>query len=57
MNLKSFVVLKMPRVMQSIMYFLQFKREKVCEKGTNKFFWKLAKNELDVTFLKKLAAY
>lgn len=57
MGLKSFKVLKMPRVLQSIMYFLRYKREDICEKGTNKFFWKKAKNFLNNEFLQRLMSY
>ena len=46
-RMAKYKVLKMPRVMQSIFYFLQYKREEICEKGTNKFFWKIAKNHLN----------
>ena len=40
--------------MQSIFYFLQYEREQVCEKGTNKFFWKKAKNYINEDFLIQL---
>lgn len=33
--------------MQSIFYFLQYKREQICERGTNKFFWKIAKTHFN----------
>jgi len=56
-TLKEFKVLKMPRVMQSIFYFLGYEREAVCEKNTNKFFWKKAKLLLDDEFLNRLANY
>lgn len=47
----------MPRVMQSIMYFLHFKRENICEDNTNKFFWKRAKNHIDAEFFHRIASY
>lgn len=56
-RLTKYKVLKMPRVMQSIFYFLGYEREKVCEKGTNKFFWKSAKLHLNADFFKRLAEH
>ena len=53
-RMAKYKVLKMPRVMQSIFYFLQYKREEICEKGTNKFFWKIAKNHLNAQFFERL---
>lgn len=57
MELKDFKVLKMPRVLQSVFYFLQYKREDICEKDTNKFFWKKAKHLLDDDFITRLVDY
>ena len=56
-KLKEFKVLKMPRVMQSLFYFLQYRREEICERGTNKFFWKKAKELLDDEFLNRLVFF
>jgi hypothetical protein len=56
-HLRDFKVLKMPRVMQSIMYLLKFSREDLCEKGTNKFFWKIAKNHFGDEFVGRLMSY
>jgi len=50
-ELKDFTVIKMPRVMQSLMYMLEYEREEICEKGTNKFFWKKAKNLINESFI------
>ena len=50
-------MLKMPRVMQSIMFFLHYKRDQICEKGTNKFFWKKAKNFIDKEFFNRIISY
>ena len=36
---------------------MQYRREDVCQEGTNKFFWKYAKRHLDHSFLERLAAY
>ena len=56
-NIKEFKVLKIPRVLQSIFYLLQYDRETICEKGTNKFFWKKAKHLVDDQFIHRLASY
>lgn len=57
LNLANFKVIKMPRVLQSVFYLLGYRREEICERGTNKFFWKKAKNLLDDEFLNRLAFY
>jgi hypothetical protein len=56
-TIKEFKVLKIPRVLQSIFYLLQYERDQICEKGTNKFFWKKAKNLVDDHFIHRLANY
>lgn len=56
-KLKKFKVLKMPRVFQSIMYLLEYEREQICEKGTNKFNWKKAKKLIDNDFITKMVNY
>lgn len=43
--------------MQSIFYFLKYEREDICEKNTNKFFWKKAKNFLNEKFIEKLVNF
>jgi hypothetical protein len=50
-------VLKMTRVLQSIFYLLRYKREQICQKGTNKFFWKIAKNHLNEEFIDRMLSY
>ena len=57
LNLKNFKVLKMPRVMQTLFYFLKYRREDVCEIGTNKFFWKRAKEQLNEEFVNRLVFF
>jgi hypothetical protein len=39
------------------MYFLKFEREELCEKRTNKFFWKIAKSHVNDEFIKRLGEY
>ena len=43
LELRMFNVIKMPRIMQSLFYFLDYDRTQICEKDTNKFYWKNAK--------------
>lgn len=43
--------------MQSLFYFLLYTREDICEKNTNKFFWKRAKMLLNDDFLDRLVDY
>ena len=57
LSLANATVLKMPRVLQSVYYLLQFKREDVCQTGTNKFFWKVAKKHFTEGFIEKVLAY
>lgn len=56
-DIKEYKVLKMPRVMQSLLYLMKYEREQVCEKDSNKFFWKIAKQYVNDEFLNKLDAY
>jgi hypothetical protein len=42
-NIHELTVLKMPKIIQCLMYLLGFKREQICEPKTNKLFWKIAK--------------
>ncbi len=57
LGLTKFKVLKMTRTIQSAFYFLGYKREDICEKGTNKLFWKIAKTHFDDEFLKRIMTY
>lgn len=57
LSLAKATVLKHPRVLQSVFYLLQFKREEVCQPGSNKFFWKQAKKHFNELFIEKLVAY
>jgi len=56
---RDFTVIKYPRVLQSLFYFLSIERESICEPRTNKLKWKLAKSQIDPesTLIEKLAAY
>ena len=56
-DIKEYKVLKMPRVMQSLFYMLKYEREPICEKDSNKFFWKKAKQFINDEFLQRLEQY
>jgi len=57
LELKDFNVIKMPRVLQSLFYLLEYDRDDICEKGTNKFFWKKAKTLINDDFINRLINY
>lgn len=57
MELKQFNVIKMGRVLQSLLYLLGYERERICEKNSNKFFWKYAKQYIDENFVNRLIGY
>lgn len=57
LELKDTSVVKMRRILQSVFYLLQYKREDVCINGTNKLFWKVAQKLLDDSFIDKLVSY
>ena len=42
-NIHSFRVMKMPHIIQSLLFLVGVEREQVCEPGTNKLSWKKAK--------------
>ena len=50
-------VLKQGRIVQSVFYMLGYERENVCERMTNKLWWKIAKKHITEEFLKKLMNY
>ena len=43
MDIVKMTVLKMPKILQCVMYLLGFEREQICEPKTNKLYWKVAK--------------
>ena len=40
-------VIKMPKIIQALMFLLRLPREEICEPGSNKLFWKKAKRFFD----------
>lgn len=47
----------MPRVFQSLLYMLSYKREDLCERDTNKIDWKKARNFINEDFFKLIGQY
>jgi len=56
-DLKQFKVIKFGKFMQALLYFLGYPKDEVVEPGTQKFFWKTAKNYLNEDFLDKMEKY
>lgn len=50
-------MIKFSRFFQSFFYFLGYSREEVCEEGTNKLFWKIAKNKLNDGIFERMKNY
>lgn len=57
LGLRDFTVIKMPRVLQSVFYLLQYERHTICEPESNKFFWKRAKQHLNEDLLHRMSDY
>ena len=57
MSLRDYKVIKFPRFFQSLFYFLGHTREEICEEGTNKLFWKKAKNKLNDGIFENMKNY
>lgn len=55
--LQRYNVIKLPRIMQSLFYLLGFTRDEICEPGTNKLFWKKARNFWNEALFEKFMAY
>jgi hypothetical protein len=56
-NIKDFRVLKMPRIIQSLLYLMKVEREEICEPGTNLLFWKKAKHLVQQRMPELMADY
>ena len=54
---KQYKVVKRGRFLQALFYLLGYKKEQVCEPGTQKFFWKVAKKMLNDDFINKMLAF
>lgn len=58
MELKNIFVLKFPKIIQALFYFIQYeKREDVCERGTNKLQWKKAKQFINDDMFAKMTEH
>jgi hypothetical protein len=42
-SIAAFRTLKMPKIIQALLYLLGVARETICEPNSNAFFWKIAK--------------
>lgn len=56
-NLPKINVLKQGRILQSVFYMLGYERENICERMTNRIWWKIAKKHVTEEFLKKMVEY
>jgi len=56
-KLYSMRVLKMPKILQALMYLLGFTREQLCQPKSQLFFWKTAKNLIKDEVPSKMKAY
>lgn len=45
-EIKAMNVIKMPRIIQSLMFLMKIPREEICEPDSNKLFWKAAKSQM-----------
>jgi hypothetical protein len=57
LDFKEYRVVKFSRFFQSFFYFLGHNREEICEEGTNKLFWKKAKNKLNDGIFERMKNY
>ncbi|CAI2360915.1 unnamed protein product [Moneuplotes crassus] len=57
LKFREYQVIRFPRFMQSLLYFLGHTREEICEEGTNKLFWKIAKNKLNDGIFENMKKY
>jgi hypothetical protein len=46
LKVQNMKVMKVPKIMQALLYILEFKRENVCEPNSQLFVWKQAKDLL-----------
>jgi len=57
LNLSKYNVVKMERIMQTLFYLLGYTREDLCEVGTNKLFWKKAREHWNEKLLDDFQNY
>lgn len=56
-EIKQMTVIKMPKILQSVMYMLGFTREQICEPKTNKINWKVAKQYIEKEVPARMAKF
>lgn len=54
---RDYSVIRFPRFLQSFFYFLGYSKEDICEEGTNKLFWKKAKNKINEGIFETMKQY
>ena len=57
LDIKELNVMKMPRILQTLFYLLQYQREDVCERDTNKLDFKKAKVLIGEDLFEKMSKY
>ena len=58
LGLRTYNVIKFPRVLQSVCYLLGYQREEICDRDTNKLSFKKVREIIgDETFYQKMAEY
>lgn len=57
LDLRQLSIIKNPRVLQSLFYFLGYTREQICERNTNSLDFKKAKELINEQLFQKIAAY
>lgn len=56
-NIGHMQVVKMPKIVQSLLYLLGFTREEICEPKTNCIFWKKAKGFVHEEMPHRMSTY
>lgn len=57
LDLRQLSIIKNPRVLQTLFYLLGYKREQICEPGTNALDFKCAKDLINEQLFEKIAKY
>ena len=57
LKLAKSTVIRLPRLWQSAFFLLGYTREQICLGGTNKLFWKHARQYLNEDFIDRMVAY
>lgn len=57
LDVKDWNIMKMPRVLQALFYTLNYTREEICERDTNKLDFKRAKTLINEDLFERMATY